>query len=105
MTESLSLPEVGQRIADHLDTHFDPSEARVRQVLALAEETGEFVGAFRRAEGMARRTGPWADVQAELADVVITAYVTAQVLGIDLDTAVTAKTGVIFTRGWREQTP
>ena len=47
----------------------------------------------------------WDEVEAELADVVITAYVTAAVLGIDLDAAARAKTAVIFTRGWRQPPP
>jgi len=71
-------------------------------VLALAEEAGEFVGAYRRWAGMARRSGPWSEVQAELADVVITAYLTAHVLGIDLDGACQDKAAVISTRGWKD---
>jgi hypothetical protein len=51
---------------------------------------------------MARRPGPWSDVQAELADVVLAAYVAAAVLGIDLDAACRAKTAVIYARGWRD---
>ena len=74
-------------------------------MLALAEEAGEFTAAYRRWAGLARRTGTWHDVEAELADVVITAYVTAHVLGIDLDAASRAKTDVVFTRGWREPPP
>ncbi len=85
--------------------HFDPATLPVQQVLAVAEEAGEFTAAYRRWAGLARRTGPWHDVEAELADVVITAYVTAAVLGIDLDAAARAKTDVVFTRGWREPPP
>ena len=74
----------------------------LQQVLCVAEEAGEFVGAYRRWVGMARRTGPRSDVEAELADVVITAYITADVLGIGLDDAIQEKLAKIFTRGWRE---
>lgn len=92
-------------IADQLRRNgFDPATAVGRQVLALAEEVGEFVGAYRRWSGQARRTGAFADVQAELADVVITAYVTAHELGTDLDAAITTKLGEIYTRGWRDGT-
>jgi len=83
--------------------NFPSNDLPVQQVLCLAEEAGELVGAYRRWAGMARRTGTWEDVQAELADVVITAYVTAQVLGIDLDAAWRAKAGVIASRGWRDK--
>lgn len=51
------------------------------QWLALVEEAGEFTGAYRRWAGMARRTGSAADLWAECADVVITAYVLAAELG------------------------
>ena len=99
------LPAVAASLADRLREHFDPATLPVQQVLALAEEAGEFTAAYRRWAGLARRTGPWHDVEAELADVVITAYVTAHVLGIDLDAATRAKTEVVFTRGWREPPP
>ena len=99
------LPAVAASLADRLREHFDPATLPVQQVLALAEEAGEFTAAYRRWAGLARRRGPWHDVEAELADVVITAYVTAHVLGIDLDAATRAKTEVVFTRGWREPPP
>ena len=99
------LPAVAASLAGRLREHFDPATLPVQQVLALAEEAGEFTAAYRRWAGLARRPGPWQDVEAELADVVITAYVTAAVPGIDLDTAARAKTEVVFTRGWREPPP
>lgn len=73
-----------------------------RQTLALAEEVGEFVGAVRRWRGMARRTGTFADVEEELADVVITAWVTSHALGIDLEAAINRKLDKVFTRGWKD---
>jgi NTP pyrophosphatase (non-canonical NTP hydrolase) len=90
-------------IADQLRRHgFDPATAAGRQVLALAEECGEFVGAYRRWSGQARRTGTRAEMAAELADVVLVAFVTAEELGVDLDTEITAKLADMFTRGWRD---
>src|SRR5690242_20566989 len=77
-----SLPATAAAIAARLAEHFDPATLPVQQALALAEEAGEFTAAYRRWAGLARRTGPWHDVEAELADVVLTAYVTAAVLGI-----------------------
>lgn len=96
-----SLPEFATHVTAMLREHFGVESERQRQVLNLAEEVGEFVGAYRRWAGLARRTGPWEDVTTELADVVITAYVTAEVLGIDLDAAWRDKAGVILSRGWR----
>ena len=72
------------------------------QVHCVAEEAGEFVGAFRRWIGMARRDGPFGDVEAELADVVISAYAAAHALGIDLDAAICAKADTVLTRGWKQ---
>ena len=100
-----SLAGIAARITAQLRQHFTPAALPIQQILALAEEAGEFTAAYRRWAGMARRTGTWDDVQAELANVVITAYVTAAVLGIDLDAAARAKTAVIFTRGWRQPPP
>ncbi|MGK5554863.1 MazG nucleotide pyrophosphohydrolase domain-containing protein [Actinomadura kijaniata] len=97
------LSALGAAIAERLRAHFPAGNERDRQVMALAEEVGEFVGAYRRWSGNARRTGPFDDVRDELADVVITAYVTAAVLDVDLDGAVEAKAAKIFTRGWRDE--
>lgn len=75
-----------------------------RQALALAEEVGEFVGAYRRWRGMARRADTVEHVVEELADVVITAFVTAAENEWDLDGAIVRKVQTIMTRGWRETT-
>lgn len=76
------LRDLAAEITTHLREHFPDGDEQSRQVHALAEEAGEFVGAHRRWAGMARRQGSWADVRAELADVAITAYVTAHVLNV-----------------------
>lgn len=79
------LTALGAFLADKLRDHFPRETEQQRQVLALAEEAGEFVGAYRRAAGMARRTGGWDQVRDELADVAITAHVTACVLDIRIE--------------------
>jgi len=96
------LQEFAETVVKHLREHFSADSLRTQQVMCLAEETGEFVGAYRRWAGLARRSGDWDDVEAELADVVITAYVTADLLGIDLDAAWRAKAEIVMTRGWRD---
>jgi NTP pyrophosphatase (non-canonical NTP hydrolase) len=100
----LDLRIIAREIAFQLRQHFPEDQEWNRQVFALAEETGEFVGAYRRWAGMARRTGSWDDVEAELADVVITAYVTAHCLEIDIDQACERKLRTVFGRGWRDAT-
>lgn len=97
----MDLTELGGRIARKLyENGLGTADG---QVLALAEEAGEFVGAYRRWTGRARRNDDRAHVEEELADVVITAYVTAAVLTIDLDQAIARKTVEIFSRGWTEE--
>jgi len=84
---------------------FGPSLAELcdQQVLCLAEEVGEAVGEYRRMTGRARRTGALESLEAELADVVITAHSVASLLGVDLDKAITEKFKIIFSRGWKEE--
>lgn len=84
---------------------FPAAEARNSAVLALAEEAGEFVGSYRRWSGQARRTGTFDEMRAELADVVITAWLAAAELGIDLDAALADKLAVINERGLRDPVP
>lgn len=72
------------------------------QIMALAEEAGEFVGAMRRWRGMARRSGTEAEAQAELADVIMSAYAMADVLGWDVDEIIQAKLKKVLSRGWKE---
>jgi NTP pyrophosphatase (non-canonical NTP hydrolase) len=79
--------------------HEDVRTCLDTQVLCLAEEVGEAVQAYRRATGRARSTAPWSAVAEELADVVIVAYVTAEITGIDLDTAIKTKLAAIEARG------
>jgi len=100
-----ALTDLAAEISRRLAGHFDEDTGYTGQALALAEKAGEFVGAFRRWAGLARRTGTRAEMVTELADVVITAYVTADMLGIDLGAAITAKAAIIMTRGWRDPRP
>lgn len=97
-----SLKDYADVIRRALWEHFPREEEKVRQVIAMGEEVGEFVGAARRFMQMARRDGPFEDVEKELADVVITSYVTAEVFGIDLERAIERKIQKILTRGYKE---
>jgi NTP pyrophosphatase (non-canonical NTP hydrolase) len=81
---------------------FDAASGQNRQVLGLAEEVGEFVGAYRRWSGQARRSGTAEEMYAELADVVITAFVAAEEFGVDLEDLIGQKLVKVFSRGWRE---
>lgn len=100
---SLNIPQWAWSIAQNLRIHFPGKDHATQQALCVAEEAGEFVGAYRRWAGMARRNGSWDDVKAELADVVITAYVTASILDFALDEEIGKKLEIIFSRGWKEE--
>ena len=51
---------------------------------------------------MARRNGTETEAQFELADVVISAYVMAGILGWDLAELIDTKAEKILNRGWKE---
>lgn len=70
-----------------------------RAVLCVAEEAGEFVGAYRRWSGQARRSGTKEEMANELADVLVTCFTAAESLGIDLPKALVEKAGIIMNRG------
>jgi NTP pyrophosphatase (non-canonical NTP hydrolase) len=98
------LPELITNMARHIGEEFPapPHEMKMRQGLALAEEAGETVGALRRYLGLARRSGTLIELEDEIADVVLTAYLLAHYVSSDLDAALHRKAEKIFTRGWRE---
>lgn len=80
----LFLPGIAGTIVAELRANgFNP-----HGVLCLAEEAGEAIGAFRRYAGRARRTGTLDELGAELADVVITSYVSAHAMLVDLDAVI-----------------
>lgn len=81
---------------------FDPAQDLIRQALGIAEEAGEFVGAFRRWQGMARRSGTRQEMLDELADVIIVSLVMCERLGEDVSAVLSHKLEKIFSRGWRE---
>ncbi len=72
------------------------------QILCVAEEVGEFVGAMRRWRGMARRSGTEREAMEELADIVLSAYAMADVMDWDLSDVIEAKASKILSRGWKE---
>lgn len=95
---ALSLSAVARVIADRLRERPGGGGLDV-QMLCLAEEAGEAIQAYRRATGRARQPGGWDAVAAELADVVIVAYVTADLADIDLDAGIADKLAAIEARG------
>lgn len=101
----MQLPEFAKFCIRKLNEKGWTGDIRPMQLLCMAEECGEFVGAARRYLGLARRSGPLSDVAEELSDVVIVAYVNAELLGIDLDAEIQKKQAKITARPWREACP
>ncbi|MBH1934157.1 MazG-like family protein [Streptomyces sp. AV19] len=80
------------RLTERLDRHsrHDGDMRRVLQILKIGEEAGEAAEAVIGAMGQNPRKGfshTWADVQAEVCDVIITAMVALQRLTPDARTA------------------
>jgi NTP pyrophosphatase (non-canonical NTP hydrolase) len=75
------------------------TEATAWQAVTLAEEMGEALQEFRRWQGQARSPGTKNKFAEELADVIITAYVFADLTDVDLDDAVYSKLEAIERRG------
>lgn len=101
--------ECTRTIVDYADVirralwdHFPREEERNRQVMCMGEEVGEFIGAARRFMGMARRDGTFEEMAEELAGVVITAYVTAEVFNVKLPEEIERKLNTILSRGYKE---
>ena len=71
------------------------------QTLCVVEEAGEFAGTVRRYMGLARRDGSKQDMQDELADVIISAFVAGAALHIDIQAAIETKLAKVMSRGWK----
>lgn len=72
------------------------------QAICVGEEAGELLGAYRRWSGQARRKGTLAELEDEVADVLIVTSVFAERAGILIEDAVAAKLEKIYSRGWKE---
>lgn len=91
-------------IADHLPPASPLDGMQVRQVMAVAEAAGLLVAAYRRHAGIGQRAGTRDEVATQLAALVITAYVAADSLGVDLTAALETEMAVVHARtdGQRE---
>lgn len=87
-------------ILEHLKENGQGTEQG--QVYGIAEEAGEFVGAMRRWRGMARRPGTEEEAKEELADVIISSYIMAEILGWSVEEIVRHKLDIVFSRGWKD---
>lgn len=70
------------------------------QAMKVAEEAGEFIGAYNRYKGFCRRKAELKEVQKELADVIIASFIMFAVLDADAQMYVKAKLFDVITRGY-----
>lgn len=96
------LPIISADIRLRVAQYFSEDDEQPRQVMCFAEEAGEFVGAWRRYYGWARRGGTLGEVSLEWADTIISAFIAADVIGIDPLKSLDAALEKIYTRGWKE---
>lgn len=75
-------------------------EWRDAQAMKLAEEVGEFAGAYNRWRGWARRDGSMADVLEELSDVIISAFAMFAIMDFDAQVYIKDKLTKVITRGY-----
>ena len=91
----VDLRQVARQLAADLRANRRPGITDANQLdvqaLCVAEEAGELVGAYRRYAGKARRTGTRAELEDEIADVLIVTAVFAERAGIDINDALTRK--------------
>lgn len=72
------------------------------QVICVGEEAGEFLGAYRRYTGRARRSGTREEMLDEMADVIVGTLHAAWLLGVnDIQEVIDHKIGKVFSRGWK----
>jgi NTP pyrophosphatase (non-canonical NTP hydrolase) len=103
--EPADLAQIARQLQQDLRANRRPAITDANQLdvqaLCVAEEAGELVGAYRRWAGKARRTGTLADLEDEVADVLIVTAVFAERAGIDINDVITRKLTRIYRRGWR----
>ena len=103
--EPADLAQIARQLQQDLRANRRPAITDANQLdvqaLCVAEEAGELVGAYRRWAGKARRTGTLADLEDEVADVLIVTAMFAERTGIDINGAITRKLTTIYRRGWR----
>ena len=95
------LQQIGEDLNKALHEHCPEQDGGDNAALCVAEEAGELVGAYRRWAGQARRPGTLAELEAEVADVLITTAIFAARIGIGIEDAVNAKLEKIYSRGWK----
>lgn len=94
------MDELAAEIRKYADQGASDLEWRDAQAMCVVEEAGEFIGAYRRWRGFARRDGDIDAVTSELADVIISSFVMFANLQTDAQRTIKQKLAKIVTRGY-----
>lgn len=102
------IVELVGELRDHARQGASDTEWMDQQAMCVAEEAGEFVGAYRRWRGFARRAGSPEDVENELADVIVSTCCMMELwlrkypVGnpASITDLIATKLNMIFSRGW-----
>lgn len=94
------MEKLTEEIKVHAQRGNTDQEWQDAQALKLAEEVGEFAGAYNRWRGFARRDGMMGDVLEELSDVIISGFAMFAILGFDPEVYMKDKLNKVITRGY-----
>lgn len=94
------MEDLAEEIRFHANQGATDDEWRDAQAMVVAEEAGEFIGAYRRWRGFARRPGEAKEMYKELSDVIIASLLMFAVLDADAQMHVKAKLHDVITRGY-----
>lgn len=110
-----NLPGIISSLVSELSEHArqgsSDTEWMDQQAMCVVEEAGEFVGAYRRWRGFARRPGDAQEVEDELADVIVSTACMIRLWlcqfgrGDQMEALVAQKLSKIFSRGWVNKVP
>ena len=92
-------------VAHYADIDLDQVELEIPGLMLAPpyREAGKVVKAGRRFLGIARRRGTKDELAMALARLSFSVQLTATANGVDLETAITDKLNIIFSRGWKEE--
>ena len=94
------IGEVSDEIKSNANQGATEQEWRDSQAMDVAEEAGEFMGAYRRHRGFARRGADADEVLDELSDVIIASMIMFRHLDASAEYYIRRKLQKIVTRGW-----
>ena len=97
---AMFMESLAEEIRFHGGQGATDQEWQDAQAMCVVEEAGEFIGAYRRLRGFARRAGTEAEMYKELSDVIIASLLMFAVMDADAQMHIKAKLWEVITRGY-----